>query len=224
MVTSPLRHAPPTGARGAERQTKRTQTCYPPTSCGASQGLVAIVRPTKLELPIDQYPAGSDERTRCALRPFRLGAIIVRSGNCCSWRAPLGPRHFNEEYFVGIVTHFTCFLSPTGGDASRGYDSRRHNAASPELLRDEKGRIQLAPCRFAGAQSWVFSRPHLRLPERRGEKRCSEAPNYRFTYAPQGPRAWRYSEVSLCFLSYTFRRGVKHRMREEHFVREVKAP
>jgi hypothetical protein len=42
----------------------------------------------------------------------------------------------------------------------------------------------------------------------------------RFIYAPHGPRAWRYSELSLCFLSYTFRGGVKRRMREEHFVPE----
>lgn len=89
------------------------------------------------------------------------------------------------------------------------------NVATSDLLRDENGRIQ----------SWTCSRPHLRLPERRGEKRCSEDPNYRFTYALYGPRASRYSEVGLCFLSYTFRRGVKRRMREEHFaLRRSKRP
>lgn len=49
-------------------------------------------------------------------------------------------------------------------------------------------------------------------------KRRSEGPNYYFTSAHSGRGAWRYSEVGLCFLSYTFKRGAKRRMREEHFV------
>jgi hypothetical protein len=82
-----------------------------------------------------------------------MRAGIVGRENCGLRCTPFCPRHFNKEYFVGIVTHFSCFLSPTGGDASTGYGSRRHNAASPDLLRDRKGRIQLARCGFLGAKA-----------------------------------------------------------------------
>jgi hypothetical protein len=141
------------GARRAERQTKCTKPCYPPTSCGASQGLVPIVRPTELQLSIHQYPSGAQTRAYRALRLVDMRAGIAGRENCCLRRTPFSPRNYNKEYFVGMVTHFSCFLSPAGGDASRGYGSRRHNAASPDLLRDRKGRIQLARCRFLGAKA-----------------------------------------------------------------------
>ena len=57
------------------------------------------------------------------------------------------------------------------------------------------------------------------FPKDAGEKAFGGS-NYLFTSAHSGRGAWRYLEVGLCFLSYTFRRGAKRRMREEHFVPE----
>jgi hypothetical protein len=52
---------------------------------------------------------------------------------------------------------------------------------------------------------------------KRRRKRRSRIPNYRFTSGSCGPRAPGYWAVGLCFLAYAFRRGVKRRMREDHF-------
>lgn len=71
-----------------------------------------------------------------------------------------------------------------------------------DLLRDRKGRIPgtqklgLFPIRIYG------------FPKDAEEKAFggSELPLHVSVF---GPRAWRYSEVGLCFLSYAFRRGVE---------------
>jgi hypothetical protein len=55
---------------------------------------------------------------------------------------------------------------------------------------------------------------------KRRRKRRSRIPNYRFIPGSCGPTALGYLKVGLCFLAYAFRRGVKRRMCEDHFILE----
>jgi hypothetical protein len=123
----------------------------------------------KLELSIHQYPLGPELRARCALCPFGLGASIVRSENRCSWRAPFGPRSFDKEYFIGIVTHV---LTPCCRPAVMPVVAmvRGEKTQLRRICYEMKKEGFNLRYRSAGAQSWVSSRPHLRLPERRGGK------------------------------------------------------